>query len=891
MPLVAGSRVGPYEIVALIGSGGMGEVYRARDTQLDRDVAIKILPDAVAGDPDRLMRFEREAKTLATLNHPHIAQIHGLEHLGTTRALVMELAEGEDLRQQIARGALAIDDALSIARQIADALEAAHDRGIVHRDLKPANIKVAADGNVKVLDFGLAKAIEDGTETSVSNMSSPTITSPTTTRAGVILGTAAYMSPEQARGRVVDKRTDIWAFGVVLYEMLTARRAFDGETVSDTLAVLLTRDVDLSALPRDTPATVRRLLARCLTRDTRMRLRDIGEARIALSGATPEVAAPAAPPPHSSRPWPWLAGAAVAGAAIALAGISALTSPASSPSRPVMHLSIPLSPKAPLSNSGAFVRIALSPDGTRLAYVGRTDTVNRLFIRNLSQLDFNVVAGSEDARGPFFSPDGQWLGFTVAGRLRKIPVGGGSPTTLAEFSGVPAGARWNDDDSIVFARGPLGLFSVPAAGGAARPLIAPDRAAHESWLSFPQVLPSGAGLLFTLAGDSIASFDDAQVVVETAGRPETRRILVGGTSGRYLQTGHLVFGHNGRLMAAPLDLAQQRLTGAALPILDGVSMSPATGVVNTVTSDTGTLAYVPGPLMDVGPDNLVVIDRSGVVTTLSPPYGFFLDEMSVSPDGRRVAIRAAKANDDLHVYDSLAGTFSRLTLDAGDEQNPVWTPDGKRIVYSSTQGGNLNLYWRIADGSSAPERLLQSLNELRASSISPDGKLLAYTERHPETGHDIWILPLNGERTPRPVLRTPFQERLPSFSPDGEWLAYESDEPGRSQVYVMRFPDGRDRRQISVDGGTEPLWSTDGRELYFLNSGVLMVASPGSGSRLAPPKRLFQYAFGAGLNGRKYAVRPDGRFVTVAHGNTEPIREIRLILNWFEDLKARVPIK
>ena len=574
MALSPGTRIGPYEIISPLGAGGMGEVYRARDTQLDRVVAIKILPEAFAGDPDRLMRFEREAKTLATLNHPHIAQIYGIEkgtvrpNVGSgfsptvgegsdsppTRALVMELVEGDDLTHRIARGPIPIDDAVAIARQIADALEAAHDRGIVHRDLKPANIKLAADGNVKVLDFGLAKATGllegDGSsrrEAEAEASALRTFTAPDMTRAGVILGTAAYMSPEQARGRVVDKRSDIWAFGVVLYEMLTARRAFDGETVSDTIAAVLTREIDLGALPRETPGRVRRLLARCLTRDPRMRLRDIGEARIALEGAGADAGDPTASASTRAtlaRPW-MLAGAGGAvGAIFATALAFVMASPATEAPRPVMHLSMSLPPEAPLAETDG--SLAISPDGTRFAYVGATGDGLRLFLREFDNTEFNVVPGTEGASRPFFSPDSAWLGFRVGGRLRKVPVGGGSPVTITEVSGGPIGAAWGRDDTIVFSPSfTTGLFAVPATGGPSRPLIPVDRARHEGALLWPQVLPSGS-LLFTADTDSTASYNDAQIVVQVPGQPETRRVLVGGTSGRYLPTGHLVFGHNAR---------------------------------------------------------------------------------------------------------------------------------------------------------------------------------------------------------------------------------------------------------------------------------------------------------------------------------------------------------
>ena len=448
---------------------------------------------------------------------------------------------------------------------------------------------------------------------------------------------------------------------------------------------------------------------------------------------------------------------------------------------------------------------------------------------------------------------------------------------------------WGQDDTIVFSPSfTTGLWAVPATGGPARALISVDRARHEGALLWPQVLPGGS-LLFTADSDSTASYNDAQVVVQAPGQPDTRRVLVGGTAGRYLPTGHLVFGHNARIMAAPFDLARQRLTAAAVPVLNGVAMSVINGLLHAVMSDTGVLAYVPGSLMQAGPESLVLVDRAGRVEPLSPAYPFLLTDLHLSPDGRRIAVRVAKANDDIHIHDSVAGTFSRFSPDGGDESNPVWTPDGKRVVYSSSQAGNLNLYWRAADGSGETDPLLESPNVLRASSISPDGSLLAYSETHAETGDDIWVLPLAGDRTPRPLLRKSYAERQPAFSPDGAWLAYESEESGRPEVYVMRLPDGRDRRQISVDGGSAPLWSRDGRELYFVNGDWLMATAVAT--EAMSPKRLFQHTFySLGNSGRPFAVRPDGRFIVVKADAAEPIREIRVIVNWFEDLKARVPI-
>ena len=900
MALSRGTRLGVYEVTALIGEGGMGQVFRAHDTRLNRDVALKILPDAVARDPDRLVRFTREAQTLASLNHAHIAQVYGFEDQEGVRALVMELVDGEDLSQRIAHGAIPLADALPIATQIAAALEAAHEQGFIHRDLKPANVKVRPDGTVKVLDFGLAKAMEPAGAASANALNSPTLTA-AVTQMGTIIGTAAYMAPEQARGRPVDTRADIWAFGVVCFEMLTGKPLFAGETIGETVAAVLRDDVDWTSLPQTTPDAIRHLLGRCLHRDVKQRLQAIGEARIVLDSRDGWTG----PPPSSVRspPLPSRNRLILWGCASALvAGVAAasgwLLGRANIPSPVVTRLSVPL--PVPLAPHYETANVALSRDGGTLAFVGIKDGTSSLYVRRMDQLEVRRLAGTDGASGPIFSPDGAWIAFIADGRLKKVPVLGGSPTVVNEGNPDTIGMDWTPDGTIVFTRGfTLGISRVPASGGAAQSVMVPDPGKGESSYLWPRLLPGGTDMLFVINPDNIASFNEGRIAVEMVGTKESRHILEAqGSFPLYTPSGHLVFFGGGSVRVAPFDLRQRRMTGPAVPV-ESVSVTPHTGAVQAAISESGTLVYA--PVGDqVFRSSLVSVDLSGRAQPLTDVLPHYLGEMSVSPDGQRVALRSAKANDDIHVFDIPRASLTRFTYEGGDEQNPVWTPDGKRLAYASQRGGTPTMYWKTADGNGTPEKILAPQHPHRPSSFSPGGKFLAYTEVHPQSGLDIWTVRLDdSSRQPEPFLRTPFDEDLPLFSPDGHWLAYRSNESGRMEVYVAQFPGAAVKRQISIDGGDQPMWAPGGRQLFYLKGDRVMSVDVNGESGLHPtkPRLLFERAVSpsaadSGAWGHTYAVFPDGkRFLFVDNAVQPEVRELRVVLNWFEELKARVPTK
>jgi eukaryotic-like serine/threonine-protein kinase len=900
MALGTGVRFGPYEILSTLGSGGMGEVYRATDTNLKRQVAIKVLHQIVGTDPERLARFQREAEVLAALNHPHIAHIHGLEKSNGTLALVMELVEGPTLADRIAKGPIPLAEVVPIAKQIAEALEAAHEQGIIHRDLKPANIKVRPDGTVKVLDFGLAKAMEPA-GASANALNSPTLTA-AATQMGTIIGTAAYMAPEQAKGRPVGTRADIWAFGVVCFEMLTGKPLFAGETIGETVAAVLRDDVDWTSLPRTTPDSVRHLLERCLHRDVKQRLQAIGEARIVLDsrdGWTHPSPSSLRSPLGSSRNrlilW--------VGVSALVAGVAAASGwflgRANIPSPVVTRLSVPL--PVPLAPHYETANVALSKDGSTLAYIGIQDGTPSLYVRRMDRLEVRRLAGTEGAAGPVFSPDGTWIAFIADGKLKKVPVLGSSPTVVNEGNPDAIGMDWAPDGTLVFTRGfTLGISRVSVSGGAARSVMVPDPGKGESSYLWPKLLPAGTDMLFVINPDNIASFNEGRIAVQTLGTKQSRQILEAqGSFPLYAASGHLVFFGGGSVWVAPFDLRQKRMTGPAVPVVEGVSVTPHTGAAQAAISESGTLVYA--PVGDqVWRSSLVSVDLSGRAQPLTDVLPHYLGELSVSPDGQRVALRSAKANDDIHVFDIPRASLTRFTYEGGDEQNPVWTPDGKRLAYASQRGGTPTMYWKTADGNGTPEKILAPQHPQRPSSFSPDGKFLAYTEVHPQSGLDIWTVRLDdSSRQPEPFLRTPFDEDLPLFSPDGHWLAYRSNESGKMEVYVAQFPGAAVKRQISIDGGDQPMWAPDGKQLFYLKGNRVMSVDLNGESALHPtkPRMLFEKAVSpsaadSGVWGHTYAVFPDGkRFLFVDNVVQPEVRELRVVLNWFEELKARVPPK
>jgi Tol biopolymer transport system component len=887
MPLSAGTRLGPYEVVARLGAGGMGEVYRARDHKLDRDVAIKVLPDALGHDPERLARFEREAKTLAALNHPNIAHIHGFEDSTGAPALVMELVDGPTLADRIAKGALPVDEALPIAKQIAEALEAAHWQGIVHRDLKPANIKVRSDGTVKVLDFGLAKALEPASG-AIDGSQSPTITSPATmTRVGVLLGTAAYMAPEQARGKAVDKRADIWAFGAVLYEMLTGTKPFPGDDVSQTLARVIERDPDWDALPRAVPPALQVFLRRCLQKAPRQRVQDIGDVRLALEGAfdtQPSVTSTAPVRPLSlwQRPLP----AAVF--ALSLAALTSLATawwaiPRPAP-RALTRLIITLPPTAQLTPE-VVGKVALSPDGRAIVYVGGTGPQRRLYVRRLDQINVVPVAGTEGAVQPFFSPDSQWVGFATAEELKKVRLAGGPPVTVCKLPSAFGGASWDANDVILFGALGSGLWRVAAAGGEAQPVTTLE--AGESGHITPDILPGGKTVIFTiLYGLDVNS--SGRIGAVSLDKRRERRPLWEGFSPRYASTGHIVFWQTGALWAVPFDLGRLDPMGTPVPVVESVigGLSPYFSI-----GADGTLLYIPS----VAPDaerTLVLVDRRGQATPAGETKASYYYPR-FSPDGRRVAVNiggGTGGGGEIQICDLERHTCSRLT----SGNYPVWTPDGSRVTFNATsRSGDVDLYWKRSDGSGEAEALLIRPGIQWPFSWSPDGQLLTFNEVQPRAeGLGLWILSREGDATPLVV--TSFDQRMATFSPDGRWIAYQSNESGRFEIYVRPYPGSGGRELVSTNGGREAVWSRDGRELFYREGNRLMVVSldTSAGLKAGLPRMLFE-GYNTTIGGTYYDVSPDGqRFVMVQGsqraGMVRP-SELRLVQNWFEELKARVP--
>jgi serine/threonine-protein kinase len=733
-----------YRIISKLGQGGMGAVYRATDTKLGRDVAIKVLPESFASNPDRLVRFTREAQVLASLNHPNIAAIYGVED----RALIMELVEGPTLAERIAQGPMSWDEVLPVAKQIAEALEYAHERGVVHRDLKPANVKVTPEGRVKVLDFGLAKALTNDSVAS-DPADSPTLTMQTTL-AGVILGTAAYMSPEQAKGKPVDKRADIWAFGVVLVEMLTGRRMYGGETAYETLAAVMMKEPDLSALPASTPAAVKKLARRCLERDPRKRLRDIGEARIALEEAPEEAPAPVPVVTARQSRRPWVA----VGIALAIAaGASGIAWRTTRPlERPLTRLSVDLGPEA---IPGLGLSVAISPDGQRLAYSARGANGQQvLATRLLDQAQPVLLPGTENAYGPFFSPDGQWIGFFVPSpnQLRKISVRGGAPVTLCNTAALATGS-WGEDGNILVAPAQTssGLSRVSSAGGALQPLTKPAGGVTHWW---PQILPQGEAVLFTAYLGS-GSNDNSNLEVLVLKTGEVKTIVRGGYYGRYLPSGHLVYIHEETLFAAPFDASRLDLRGPAVPVQEdvwGISASPG----------AGTLVYLSAKAYGWAEWTIVWLDASGRTQPLLAKPGYY-QTARLSPDGERLAV---VSGDDIYVFDPRRDTMTRLTLGGGSNAGPIWTPDGKHIVYHNDTLGLTRVMWIRADGAGTPVELLQQKGDRRSllvpNSFTPEGRRLAYSAWEPETNDDLWTLPIDTSDPDHPKPGKP--ELFPAYA-------------------------------------------------------------------------------------------------------------------------------
>ena len=899
MTLGPGARLGIYDIAAKLGEGGMGAVYRARDTRLKRDVALKILPDTFAGDPDRLARFEREAQVLASLNHPHIAQIYGLEESAGLHALVMELVDGEDLSAVIARGPITVADALGIARQMADALQAAHQAGIVHRDLKPANIKVTAAGTVKVLDFGLAKALTGGTEVAADRgahaTETPTLTSPAMTAMGMILGTAAYMAPEQAKGRAVDKRADIWAFGVVLVEMLTGRPVFAGDSVAETIGFVATREPDWARLPPDVPAVVIAFLRRCLAKSPRDRVQDIGDVRLALEGGfdvpAGSVERGATGPWSRSRLLHTFASALVLIAVAAVAAWQLKPSPAVSV--PPMRQFVIIPAPEPLSIANINRDIAITPDGTQLVYLAGRASERTLYVRSLNALTPLALRRGDRFFDPFTSPDGKWVAFNDESdfTLRKVPISGGPPVQIATVGREIAGASWGPDGTIVFAFSGLGsgLMRLPDGATSATVLTTPDKAEGQVGHYWPEFLPGGRALIYTArAGERGGQYQVWALDLQSGA---SHRLVETGTGARYSASGHLIYGADNALWAIRFDAATVQTRGDPVRIVDGVDAKDS-GAVDVAVSTDGSLAYVTSAGTSA-PRRLVWIDRaSGVrepVTTL-PPRRY--TTARISPDGSRVALDIRDEGGDLWIWNLATNVHTKITYDPASDANPSWTPDSARLVFQSQRFGPANIFAVAADGTGAVDRLTESPNTQYPSSIGRDGSVL-FWEVGPRVPWDVMLLPPAGAgRTPVPLLRSAAVERNPELSPDGKWLAYVSSEnqAGQQEVYVRPFPNvGAGRVQVSAGGGLYPMWlAQTGSALFYVRpDGRLFAVPMRDGAPAGPAKLTVDGGFHTAPNPRTFDISPDGRRLLMIEdvpgtGWAAPAG-IVIVLNWIGD--------
>jgi Tol biopolymer transport system component len=889
MALSSGTRLGLYEITGTLGVGGMGEVYRATDTNLKREVAIKTLPVELAQDPERLARFEREAQLVAALNHAHIAAVYGLDRHDGTLYLAMELVGGETFEEKLKAGALPVDDTLRLGLQIAEALEAAHDKGVVHRDLKPANIMITPDGVVKVLDFGLAKAFA-GDPAEASPAHSPAL-SMAMTQQGLILGTAGYMSPEQASGQATDQRADVWAFGVVLFEMLSGLPLFSGESVPHVLAAVLQTEPDWSRLPKNLHPRLKFLLERCLEKKARNRYHGIADARVDIErilsdphGAalsSTETVAPAQPLWRRALP---VAAALVVGGLVAGSAAWVLQPEPDAPI--VSRLVMPQSAEYPFSLNGFNYDLALSPDGTRIAYRAVADGQPALVLRELDSFETTLLH-SGNVVNLFFSPDGSWIGFfdLNSRAFGRIPVTGGSPIEIGSPGPFPRGAVWGIDDEIIYATGNAsGLWRVPAGGGTPEALTELDASRGEVAHQWPQLLPGGDAILFTAYLEAETS-SSTEIRLRELATGEERVLLEGGSDGRILPTGHLVYGYQGTLRAVPFDLERREIVGNPVAILDDIVTTNVESITGAI-SQNGTLVYVRGS--GAGRE-VVLVDADGN----EEPVGIELRNVPImSPDGSRIAWDTATGADtesNIWILSLASGAPQQLTFDSDRQIDPLWTPDGGRIVYQSQGDG---LFSRAANGTGNLEALIETPDRIMPFSWTADGELVYQTRPDNDGDWDIGVLS-SGSR-PRLILASDADERNPAVSPDGNWVAYELEEtPVRSEVLVRPFPDveGAGPYRISLDGGSEPFWSADGSRIFFLGPASIMAVQVSTERNFTPgpPVPVLDRGNYRFTNrGRNYGVTPDDRFIVITRGSVGS--EIVVVQNWFEELKRLVPI-
>jgi len=922
---LTGRTIAHYRVMEKIGEGGMGVVYRGHDSRLKRDVAIKVLPDVFAGDLERKARFEREARLLATLTHPNIAAIHGLEEAESKPCLIIELVEGQTLAERLKKGRIPMDETLDICRQVAEGLEAAHEKGVIHRDLKPGNVMITSDDKVKILDFGLAKALA-GESRAADAAHPPTITDEMT-RPGVILGTAAYMSPEQAKGKTVDKRADIWAFGCVLYECLTGKRAFERDTITETMAAILKSEPDWALLPIDTPPVVRAVLRQCLQKEPARRLHDIADARVEMGDELGEPSAVVSAAPRFPPVW-------VLSIGVAMLAVGFLTGwvvmkyirPAASPmSQSVVRSSVRIEPGHWLDgwrftylhefDRPSRTAMAVSNHGRFIVYsaVKENSWVREqscLYLRRTDQSEAKPIVGTDWGMNPFLSPDDRWVGFFTStpydpGELMKVSVEGGVPTPLCDVA-VPFGFSWGSDNQIVFAgdKG-SGLSRISADGGKPEALTIPDKSNGEYSHRLPHCLPAGKGILFTIKRN--AWDHQPRVAVLEPGTRKWRVLLEDAADARYVAGGYLAFLRRGTLMVVPFDPDKLQVTGQPVPALANVVQSLNTGASTFDTaagqfciSSSGSLVYASGGILPDPANTLVWVDHKGnaepITSVTTGPY----ESARLSPDGQRIAYSSMGMEGHIRIHDLNRATTTQLTSE-GRSCYAVWTPNGRRVAFDSVNTGVPNIFWQAVDGSSSMERLTLGEYFHWPGSWSPDGETLAFVQDHPNSGYDILLLRMRDRRV-TPFLNSRFNEMFPEFSPDGRWMAYVSDESGRDEVYVQPFPGPGGKWQISNEGGWEPLWARNGKKLFYRQlwsppECKFFVVDVQTGSDFSPskPGLLFQLSGYLGSTPiRTWDISPDGqRFLMAKHEERkpQPVTELILVQNWFEELKRLSPAK
>ncbi len=896
MAINPGTRLGSYEVVAQIGAGGMGEVYKARDTRLDRIVAIKVLPSHLADRAELRERFDREAKTIASLNHAHICTLFDTGHQDGIDFLVMEYIEGETLAQRIAKGPLPIQQVLQYAIEISDALDKAHRKGITHRDLKPGNVMLSKSGT-KLLDFGLAK-LKQEVAPSIPDSQLPTLQG-NITGEGTILGTLQYMAPGQVEGKQneIDARTDIFAFGAVVYEMATGRKAFEGKTSASVMAKILEADPpSMASLQPMTPPALDRVVKKCLAKEPEKRWQAASDVCdelkwIAEGGSQAGLAPTAAV--KGMRPSGGLgiiAGACALLLVAVIASLAAWNRKSSAPPQPVGRyvITLPATQELAVSNGSPAHMLAISPDGKYIAYNATQNGAAGLYLRSSDNLEPRLVSSPEDASvaAPFFSPDGHWLGYVSSeGKIKKVSVDGGQPIVVCDVDTRDTdGVTWGSRGNIIFGRYADGLWQVPESGGAPKQLTSPASGPlNQFW---PTFLPGSNAVLFT--ADNGTSPQIAVLSLDTG----KVRNLIGGTNPTYSPSGHLLFTQAGALMAVPFDLQRLEIAGNPVPVVDGLLVHGSSNSVSSSTdyslSSNGTLVYVPGSSRNA-PVHLEWVTRDGAELPLpAAPHVYVLPK--ISPDGKRIAIGITEKDAQLYIYDIARDTLNRFTFQGSNNLVPLWTPDGKRIAYISNSTGPRNIFWQFADGTGGLDRLNTSPQLSIPGSWSPDGKVLAYSIIDPHMGYDIWTLTPSDHKT-QIFLQTKFNESAPQFSPDGRWLAYTSDESGRYEIYLVPYPGPGGKWQISSDGGREPLWNRNGRELFFRNGNKMMAApiNTQQGFSAGTPKMLFQGQYVTLANSTpNYDVTADGQKFLMLKSTVQPT-QINVVVNWVEELKQKVP--